>query len=231
MSTTANSKINIILVEDDTRLSNLICAYLRSLSFEVEAIHDGALAVTGILDKQPQLVILDLMLPNVDGLEICRQLRPDFSAPILMLTASDDDINEVSALNEGVDDYLCKPLRPHILHARINALLRRHGSASNSLSVADLVLHLNKRYVEQAGTRLELTDAEYELLKVLITCAGEILSRERLFTLLRGISYDGMDRSIDQRIVTLRRKLNDQTSPHRYIQSIRGKGYLLCSDD
>ena len=224
----------IVLVEDDKRLASLISGYLDSLGFRSQVIYDGAEAAEKIIRLQPDLVILDYMLPGKDGISICKEIRPAYPGPVIMLTASDDELTEVSALNQGFDDYLTKPLRPHILEARVKAVLRRTrviDTASDQITCMDLSLDPKNRWVEQKGQRLDITDAEYDLLHILMNNQGKIISREELFVELRGIPYDGLDRSIDQRVVTLRKKLSDASPPYKYIQSVRGKGYLLVNHD
>ncbi len=223
----------IVLVEDDQRLADLIATYLQSEYFEVSCVSRGDLALDTILAAQPDLVILDLMLPGKDGLEICQSLRPGFTRPIIMITAKNDDITEVSALNLGIDDFIAKPLRPHVLLARINALLRRRvfisedGAAEELIRVRDLELNIPNRVALKNQSALELTDAEFDLLLIFLRNAGKVLNRDELFTSLRGIEYDGIDRSLDQRVCTLRKKLDDSEPPYKYIKSVRGQGYLF----
>jgi DNA-binding response OmpR family regulator len=223
---------NILLVEDDSRLSTLIQTFLRSEGFAVSHCDRGDEVQARVMAAPPDLIILDLMLPGMDGIAVCQQLRPCYSGPVLMITAQDDDLTEASALNLGIDDFMTKPLRPHVLLARINALWRRRAapvveSGDQRLCVQDVQLDGVNRQVYQQQQLLEFTDAEFDLLQVLMQHAGQILSRERLFQAVRGIEYDGLDRSLDQRILTLRKKLNDTLPPHRYIKSVRSKGYLF----
>ena len=229
------SKIKITLVEDDPRLSKLISTFLSSEGFVIETVDRGDVAVSRILDEQPDLVVLDMMLPGLDGLEVCQKVRPQFNQPIIMITANDDELTEISALNFGIDDFVAKPLRPHVLLARINALLRRATkdttSTGDKLKVQDIEMDIGNRLVTCQSIHLELSDAEFDVLKVLMDNAGSLISREFLFKAVRGLDYDGLDRSIDMRVSTLRKKLNDTRPPHRYIKSVRGKGYLFMSDD
>lgn len=229
-------KKNILLVEDDPRLSSLIKTFLRSEGFAVSHCARGDEVQVCVMTDPPDLIILDLMLPGLDGIAVCQQIRPHYAGPILMITAQDDDLTEVSALNLGIDDFMTKPLRPHVLLARINALWRRSAaSVANTsdipqrLGVQDIQLDGVNRQVYQQQQLLEFTDAEFDLLQVLMQHAGQVLSRERLFQAVRGIEYDGLDRSLDQRISTLRKKLNDSLPPHRYIKSVRSKGYLFLA--
>lgn len=225
----------IILVEDDPRLSKLISTFLSSEGFEIEAIDRGDTCVDKIVNNNPDLVILDMMLPGLDGLEVCQKIRPHYSHPIIMITANDDELTEISALNFGVDDFVAKPLRPHVLLARINALLRRINKdvqpLTGRIKVQDIEMDTGNRTVTCQQKALELSDAEYDVLRVLLENAGRLINREFLFKAVRGLEYDGLDRSIDMRISTLRKKLNDTRPPHRYIKSVRGQGYLFMSED
>lgn len=221
----------VVLVEDDKRLASLIGTLLEIENFDMTALYTGKNAVEQILAIQPDIVVLDLMLPEMNGIEICRQLRPGFTNPILMLTAKDDDFTEVTALNNGVDDYLTKPLRPHVLLARMNVLLRRNAKQSTNpyvIKIHELTIQLMDRQVMKNNDPLELTDAEFDLLVELVQNAGKIVSRDDLFHSLRGIEYNGIDRSVDQRVSTLRRKLNGKNPGDiQYIRTVRGQGYLF----
>lgn len=225
----------ILLVEDDERLAELTREYLHSNGLEVEIEGDGAKAVARILKDKPDLVVLDLMLPGLDGLSICRQLRPAYDGVILMLTARSDDMDQVLGLELGADDYVCKPVRPRVLLARIRALLRRNEPLSTEDSVArlefgPLAVDSNRREAFLRGDLLDLTSAEFDLLWLLASNAGRILSREEIFSALRGIEYDGQDRSIDVRISRIRPKIGDDPLQPRLIKTVRSKGYLFVGE-
>ena len=223
----------ILIVEDDPRLAELTCDYLRAHGLQASIEADGAQAVARILAERPDLVILDLMLPGEDGLSICRRVRPEYAGPILMLTARTDDLDQVQGLESGADDYVCKPVRPQVLLARIRALLRRRETPAETvqrLSFGTLQLDHARREVTLGGERVELTGAEFDLLWLLALNAGRTLSREEIFTQLRGIEYDGQDRSIDVRISRIRPKLGDDPVTPRLIKTIRSKGYLFVRE-
>ncbi|MDJ0842217.1 MAG: response regulator transcription factor [Acidobacteriota bacterium] len=229
----------LVLVEDDERMGVLLSRFLEGNGHTVHWEKDGPSGLEGILRHTPDLVILDLMLPGIDGLEVCRRVRPSYTGPILMLTACDDDISEVSALDLGIDDYLTKPFRARILAARIRALLRRGGSAPVSgadtetpqdLTVGNLKLAIGTREAFLAGIDLQLTESEFELLWLLARKAGAVVSRDAIYAELKGSDYQGFDRAIDMRISMLRKKLNDSKPPYRCIKTVRGKGYLLKLD-
>lgn len=229
---------HILLVEDDFDLAELTASYLISNGYQVEIVEDGISAVDKILQQQPDLVILDLMLPGLDGLEVCQRVRPQFDKPILMLTARSDNIDEILGLEIGADDYLGKPVEPRLLLAHIKALLRRtarsddntDGPASNNdavINVNGLELDNRSRNVSLNSQSITLSDPEYDLLWLLISNAGNILSREYIFENLRGIDYDGSNRAIDINISRIRSKLGDNPSNPSIIKTIRNKGYLL----
>lgn len=219
----------ILIVEDDEKIAALLSRYLGGEGYDVEVVVDGESAVTRILASNPELTLLDLMLPGKDGIEVCRDVRPAYAGLIIMMTASDDEFNELIALNTGVDDYVNKPVRLPILLARIQALLRR-GSLNikkNTIELQDLVLDRDTRKVTQEGAVLDLTDADFELLWVLAEKKGEIVTRDELFERLLGKAYDGLDRAIDMRISKLRKQLGDEDNPPRYIRTLRGRGYIM----
>jgi DNA-binding response OmpR family regulator len=222
----------ITLIEDDHELARMIQAFLQSEGFEVSWTDNGLDGVDLILQEQPDLVVLDIMLPGIDGVEVCRRIRNNFTHPVLMLTAKDDDLSEVAALNTGADGYLNKPVRPHVLLAHINALLRRDPSDSPNLDehtvqVQNLSINLRTYSIQKEGTDIVLTSGEFELLAILVKSKGLPVSRDDLYQQLRGIEYDGIDRSIDLRVSSLRKKLDDDVPPYRYIKTVRSKGYLL----
>ncbi|SME99906.1 MULTISPECIES: response regulator transcription factor [unclassified Pseudomonas] len=223
----------ILIVEDDQRLAELTAEYLQANGFEVAVEGDGGRAVRRIVDSQPDLVILDLMLPGEDGLSICRRVRGQYAGPILMLTARSDELDQVQGLDLGADDYVCKPVRPRVLLARIQALLRRsEAPESKRLDLAFGPLRIDNRLREaRLGEQLiDLTGAEFDLLWLLASNAGRVLSREQIFTALRGVGYDGQDRSIDVRISKIRPKIGDDPIHPRLIKTLRSKGYLFVGE-
>ncbi|MDD1013656.1 response regulator transcription factor [Pseudomonas rubra] len=223
----------VLIVEDDQRLADLTREYLQANGFAVEVEGNGALAAARIIAEQPDLVILDLMLPGEDGLSICRKVRQQYPGPILMLTARSDDLDQVQGLDLGADDYVCKPVRPRLLLARINALLRRSeavAQAPQALQFGPLRVDNSLREAWLYDSGIELTSAEFDLLWLLVSNAGRTLSREEIFTSLRGVGYDGQDRSIDVRISRIRPKIGDDPEHPRMIKTIRSKGYLFVRE-
>ncbi|CAV25253.1 response regulator [Vibrio sp. 10N.237.312.C02] len=229
------TKPKMIIVEDDLKLQQMLKDYFVAQDFEVTALDDGSDAVQTILDDQPDIVLLDLMLPVTDGLTICRQTRTLFKGKILMLTASDDDFDHVAGLETGADDYVTKPIKPRVLLARVRSLLRRQETNtplvddSSSLQFGQLTLKNTYKKCELSDVVLSLTDSEFDLLWLLASNPDTPLSRDYLTQTLRGIEYDGIDRTIDNKVVRLRKILGDDKTPAEKIQTIRGKGYLFVS--
>jgi len=225
-------KPSVLLVDDDIELCQLVGSYLENNGYEVSALHDGQEASTLILDQNPDLVILDLMLPHVDGLTICKTIRHDYHGSIIMLTALDDDIDEVTGLEVGADDYLAKPVKPRVLLAHIRAQLRHLEKMNRQLQSIKFgeqhyTLMTQSRTVLCDNIECELTSAEYEVLLILAQHSGEIVSRDKLHQLIFNFEFDGIDRSIDLRISRLRNKLALYSGEKNIIQTVRNKGYLL----
>ncbi len=225
----------ILLVEDDERLATLTQDYLRKNGLDVAIETDGTRAIRRIVAEQPDLVVLDVMLPGSDGLTVCREVRVNYQQPILMLTARTDDMDQVLGLEMGADDHVAKPVQPRVLLARIRALLRRSDSAPvetspQRLEFGDLVIDNGGRSVTLNDELVDFTSAEYDLLWLLASNAGRILSREDIFERLRGIEYDGQDRSIDVRISRIRPKIGDDPENPKRIKTVRSKGYLFVKE-
>ena len=225
-----SDKPALLLVEDDDRLAQLIKEYMEQQAFIIDIERRGDTAVQRIIDQQPDLVILDLMLPGLDGMDVCRQVRPQYRNPILMLTARDEDIDQVLGLELGADDYVIKPVKPRVLLARIQNLLRRFKQktvTSASFNIGELCISSKTREAILSGNPLALSSQEFELLYLLTSNAGTILSRDDILSALSGIEYDGLDRSVDIRIARLRKLLMDDPANPRYIKTVRSKGYLF----
>ena len=230
------STVDILLVEDDRRLAELTAEYFEQngLSVAIESRGDKALAQFARV--KPRVVLLDLMLPGADGLTICRELREIFKGPILIFTARDSDIDQVIGLEAGADDYVTKPVDPMVLLARTRALLRRVETSDQPRAQGgDIVLGAlrispSAQQVLLDNDAVQLTTHEFELLLLLARHAGTVLSRDDIFRHLRGIDYDGIDRTIDGRISKLRKKLGDDATEPARIKTVWGKGYLLVPD-
>ncbi|MDR6964768.1 response regulator transcription factor [Shewanella putrefaciens] len=231
----------ILLVEDDLKLAELITSYLGLQGFVIHHADDGQKGLELAEKLFPKLIILDLMLPNVDGLTVCRRLQAWYQGALLVLTASGDDMDQVAALEMGADDFVSKPIHPRVLLARVRALLRRDEKKATSscqtfianndqLIFGSLKINMGRRHVELAGESIKLTETEFELLWLLASNPEQPVSRDDISLSLRGIEYDGLDRSIDNKIVSLRKKLGDAVGLPRRIITVRGKGYLFITD-
>ena len=216
----------LLIVEEDQRIATLIANFLQKEGFDTEIAMDGKQALSAFSASNFDLILLDLMLPDTEGTTLAAQLKLIKDCPILMLTAIDDELQEVQALDAGIDDYLPKPVQPQRLLARVKALLRRvkveYPVHETSLTVNEI-----SREVSYLGQKVLLTDAEFDLLDFFLKNPNQKISREQLLKGLRGFDYDGLDRSIDMRVSALRKKLNDEHAPYRLIKTIRGFGYLF----
>jgi len=227
----------ILLVEDDLALAELIASYLQRFDYQVSVVNRGDRAVDSARQLQPHLVILDLMLPGLDGLHVCRQLRDDAPGlPIIILTARHKSDDQILGLETGADDYVAKPCEPRVLLARIRTLLRRStiGEAradAQRIVLGQLVILMDERQVQWRQRDVELSSGEYNLLLVLARHVGQVMSREQLIQQLRGIEFNGIDRSVDVAISKLRRKFEDDPGEPRKIKTVWGRGYLLSRSE
>jgi len=225
----------ILIAEDDRRLASLMKDYLEANDFEVDIEENGDRVADALKAFSPDMMVLDVMLPGKDGLTICRESRPSFAGPILILTARNDDADQILGLEFGADDYVIKPVEPRVLLARIKALLRRCERPSAEVRPEDITLgtlsiHQASRSVILADEAVHVSSHEFDLLALLAGNAGLVISREDLFQTLCGRAYDGLDRTIDVRISQLRKKLGDNLDNPRRIKTIWGKGYLFVRD-
>lgn len=219
-----NTLPHILVVEDDLKLAQLLLDYLRSDSLEASTVADGLLAVEHIRAAAPAVVILDLMLPGLDGLGVCRAVRQFSDVPILMLTARVDEVDRLLGLNSGADDYVCKPFSPREVVARVRALLRRSGGHLRSgmpvWSVDNAGLRINWR-----GQPLPLTLLEFRMLRLLLSQPGRVFSRAQLLDTVHSDLRDVSDRAIDSHVKNLRRKLDAAEPDGVCIASVYGVGY------
>jgi DNA-binding response OmpR family regulator len=218
----------ILIVDDERKLVHGLVGYFRDAGFETLTAYNGRAALDVAQREQPDLIVLDLMLPEIDGLEVCRQLRRTSGVPIIMLTARVEETDRLIGLELGADDYIVKPFSPREVVARARAVLRRARGALDSateLRAGDVVLNIDRRSVQVSGLLVELTPTEFELLAALMRNAGRPLSRSQLLDATQGDTYAGYERTIDAHIKNLRRKLEaDPTNP-RYILTVFGFGY------
>jgi two-component system, OmpR family, response regulator CpxR len=221
----------VLIVDDDVELCELVAEYLTPEGFEVEAVHNGEEGLKRALSGEHVLVVLDVMLPGMSGLEVLRRLRPESRVPVLILTARGDDVDRIVGLEVGADDYLPKPFNPRELVARIRAILRRtRPSASPSpekITVGDVELDPAARLVRRAGETVELTSVEFGMLEALMRAAGQVVTRDHLAQSVLGRKFMPYDRSIDMHVSKLRKKLGDSNGTER-IKTIRGVGYVYA---
>jgi len=228
-------KIPLLLVEDDNRLAPMIKEYLDKNGFDVTWERRGDCAEKRLAECSPKVVVLDIMLPGLDGFSICRAIRPTFTGPILMLTAKGDDIDHVVGLELGADDYVAKPMTPRVLLARLTALLRRTQAeaeprhATDTFTFGSLVIDTRDRNAFLSGTPLSLTTNEFNLLTLLASRAGEVVSRDDISTTIRGVAYDGQDRSVDVLVSRVRKKVGDDPKRPKRIKTVWAAGYLLVT--
>ena len=223
----------VLLVDDDALLTELLTEYLTAEGLNVHSVPDGEAGVQEILSGQYDVVVLDSMMPKMNGLDVLKNVRSQSTIPIIMLTANGDDIDRIIGLEMGADDYVPKPCTPRELLARINAILRRaqnssndQGSAPNSIAVSDVTLYPAKRQATIGDAPLELTSTEFNLLEVLMRHAGQVVSKETLSIEALDRKLAKFDRSIDVHISSIRHKLGDPS----LIQTVRGLGYLFVKN-
>lgn len=224
--------ISIVYVEDDARLARLTAKYLESHGVRVSLAAEGREGVALVLRERPDVVLLDLMLPGIDGLEVCRQLRARVDTPIIMVTARGEEADRVIGLEGGADDYISKPFSSRELLARIRAQARRGrgraGPAEAQLVVGNIQVDPVARRVVVDGAEVSLTTYEFDLLRVFAERAGRVLTREQLVDFVRGSPDEAFDRSIDVHVSHLRRKLGDDPRSPRILKTVRGVGYLFA---
>ncbi len=227
MSLAAATKNQILMIDDDVELNALVKEYLARFGHQLVTATTAARGLAELRRQRPDLIILDIMLPDVDGLTLCREIRSEVNVPIIMLTARGEVADRVLGLEMGADDYLSKPFEPRELVARIQSVIRRSATReSEEPLVSDgLALETETRRVKLDGKELELTTMEFALLKVMMESHGRVLSRDRLIERLRGIDADTYDRSIDMLVSRLREKLGDNAHSPRFIKTVRLTGY------
>lgn len=222
----------VLLIEDDARLAGLISEYLQRYDFQTSVVLRGDLALAAIENDPPDVIVLDLMLPGMDGFDVCRQIRKQSGLPIVMLTARADLFDQVTGLEVGADDYVLKPVEPRLLLARLRAVLRRsqaqpQAAGPSILSYGGLQIDLTARQVRWKGEEIDLKTADYNLFVILAQAAGRVLSRDELLRRWRGIGFDGVDRTVDVSISRLRRHFADDAHEPRKIKTVWGRGYLF----
>jgi len=223
----------ILVVDDEPKIAELARDYLEHAGFAVLTAVDGRSALATVRQRRPDLVVLDLGLPGLDGLDVTRELRRDSTIPIVMLTARDDELDKLLGLELGADDYLTKPFSPRELVARVRAVLRRTdrpADAAEIIHAGDVTLDLPRMRVEVAGTPVDLTPTEFQLLATLAARPGRIFTRAQLLDALRGVAFESYERAIDSHVKNLRRKLEPDPRRPRYVLTVYGVGYRFADD-
>lgn len=222
----------ILIIDDDTRLSAMLADYLSSSGFQVRTAATGSTGLQEIARRPPDAVILDVMLPDLDGFEICRRIRAGSNLPVLMLTARGDETDRIVGLEIGADDYLPKPFSPRELAARLKAILRRtqsrRGGSDDVLRFGRLEIDRSRRVVELDGRECPLTGYQFTLLLVLAENAGRVMSRDRLMELTKGDELEAFDRSIDVHVSRIRAAIEADPKHPRRILTLRGSGYIFA---
>jgi two-component system response regulator RstA len=222
----------ILLVEDDLSLASWVQEFLQQKGYQVLLEQRGDTVLPLLRRQHVDLILLDLMLPGLNGLDVCRQIRRDYAVPVLMLTAQGEEVDEVVGLGVGATDYLVKPVRPRILLARIQAALRQSADAtpSQQLVFGSLTICASSRRVLLGETDIQLTSAEFALLWYLASRAGQVCSRDQVFQALKGREHDGLDRRFDVMVSVLRKKLGDDAKEPKRIKTVWGQGYLFVTE-
>src|SRR5437016_5409445 len=228
----------ILVIDDDVELCSLVSEYLQPEGFQVESVHEGERGLERALSGDHLLIVLDVMLPKLNGFEVLRRIRATSRIPVLLLTARGEDVDRIVGLEIGADDYLPKPFNPRELVARIRAILRRTkdgksaaASVPEILKVGDIELDPATRTVRQQGKQVELTSVEFSLLEVLLREAGRVVTRERLATTVLARKFSPFDRSIDMHVSKVRKKLGDTEGCEEHIKTVRGAGYIFRSEE
>ncbi|MCD6518622.1 MAG: response regulator transcription factor [Anaerolineae bacterium] len=220
----------ILVVDDEAQIVHVLRGYLEKAGFNVLTAYDGREALRIARQERPDLVILDLMLPEVDGLDVCRALRKDSDVPIIMLTARIEETDRIVGLELGADDYVTKPFSPREVVARVRAILRRTQpsiSHEQPLSVGELTLDPMKRTLTVRGKLVELTPTEFDLLRAMMAAPGRVFTRQQLLEASQGMAYEGYERTIDTHIKNLRKKIERDPRHPEYLLTVHGIGYKI----
>jgi DNA-binding response OmpR family regulator len=234
-ASSTDGTIRVLFIEDDKRLARLTASYLDIRGLAVTVVHDGASGLEEVFRNQYDVVLLDLVLPRKDGMEVCRAIRARSDVPIIMVTALGDEGDRITGLGMGADDYLPKPFSAPELLARIRALVRRYrgkaGPWSRPVEVGGLSIDPGARVAKLDGQKLDLTTTEFNILFALAERAGRVLNRDQLLDLAKGSAEEAFDRSIDGHISRLRKKLGDDPRKPKLLKTVRGAGYMLATGD
>ena len=224
---------SVLLVDDDPKIAKLLRSYFEKDDFSVITAHDGVAALQLFRDQKPDILVLDLMLPGMNGLDVCRQIRRDNDTPILMLTARDEEPDRLIGLELGADDYVSKPFSPREVVARAKAILRRSrkpADKSSSFQAGKFIIDSAGYRVSADGVPLDLTPTEFKILELLAAHAGQVFTRLQMVEQVQGIAFEGYERTIDAHVKNLRRKIGDNPKDPRLIQTVYGVGYKFAGD-
>ncbi|MCP4353746.1 MAG: response regulator [Desulfobacterales bacterium] len=218
---------HILIVEDERKIAQLLRDYLEKAGYTVSSLERGDQVIASVRQKQPDLILLDIMLPGADGMEVCREVRKFSSVPVIMITAKVEEIDRLLGLELGADDYICKPFSPREVVARVKAVLRRIGSEpdENQLVAGPVTLDENTRRVTVGNEELKLTRSEFGLLKVMMDRPNRVFSRNELLNRVQGYDFEGYDRTIDTHVKNLRKKLSEMIPEQEIITTVYGIGY------
>ena len=220
----------VLVVDDEKKIVDIVKAYLERDGFSVVTAYDGRSAIEAVRRSSPDIIILDLMLPEISGLDVCRELRKESDIPVVMLTARDEITEKIVGLELGADDYITKPFDPKELVARVRAILRRSDSRvipEKVIKIADIEISVEKRSVTRGGKLLDLTPFEFDLLKVMAEHPGRVFSRMKLLDRVQGEAYEAYERTIDSHIKNLRKKIEQNPKKPGHIITVYGVGYKI----
>jgi two-component system response regulator BaeR len=222
---------HVLIAEDETKIRESRKDYLEKSGYKVSCLDKGSAVIPFIKSSMPDLILLDIMLPEKDGLDICRELRAFSAMPVIMITARADEIDRLLGLELGADDYICKPFSPREVVARVKAVLRRSSTAAaaKTISAGGITINTDTREAKASGELLKLTPAEFNLLFILISSPGRVFTRSELINAVQGYDYEGYDRTIDTHIKNLRKKLQACMPDNDVICSVYGIGYKLLA--
>ncbi|MCL4078928.1 response regulator transcription factor [Coriobacteriia bacterium Es71-Z0120] len=222
----------VLVVDDNEKIVEVLAAYLEASGYEVVTAHDGEAAIEAVRARRPDIALLDIMLPGIDGIELTRRFQRDYDLPVILVTAKTEEIDRLIGLEVGADDYVSKPFSPREVVARVKAVLRRVDRASESaaggmLVVGDLTIDTDRREVTVAGTKVDLTRTEFEILATMAAHPGRVYSRLQLLEAVSGDAFEGYERTIDAHVKNIRKKIGDDPKEPRYIRTVFGVGYKV----
>ena len=224
---------SVLLVDDDPKIAKLLRSYFEKEDFSVLTAHDGTTALQLYRDKKPDILVLDLMLPGISGLDVCRQIRKDSDTPILMLTARDEETDRLVGLELGADDYVSKPFSPREVVARVKVILRRTRKTTEKTEpfrVGKFTVDTAGYSVSADGVTLDLTPTEYKIFELLASRPGQVFTRFQMVEQVQGVAFEGYERTIDAHVKNLRRKIDDNPKDPRIIQTVYGVGYKFSGE-